>query len=85
MLKIWAFAAFASALSLVASQNVTIDDLDSSVVLSPLSSWSWSNQGAGAFHNTFSFSNDINATVHFTFPRERFTHSVQLEPSYSLT
>ena len=56
--------------SVLGAQNVTIDDLGTSVVLSPLNAWAWSNQATGENNGTFSFSNDERATVTFTFPSE---------------
>jgi hypothetical protein len=67
-LKSWVYAIFAGVLSVAALQNVTIDDLDRSIVVSPLRVWSWSDEGTGKINNTFSFSNDGTASVVFTFP-----------------
>jgi len=64
------FACFSAFWSVISAQNVTIDDLDTSVVLSPLELWAWSKEGSGENNGTFSFSNDVSATVTFTFPSE---------------
>ncbi|KAF8525707.1 hypothetical protein JB92DRAFT_2874004 [Gautieria morchelliformis] len=62
------YAIFAGVLSVAAIQNVTIDDLDRSIVLSPLPVWSWSSEGTGKINGTFSFSNNGSANIFFTFP-----------------
>ena len=60
--------AFVVSLLASADQNVTIDNLDESVVLSPPPDWGWSDQGHEKNGGTFAFSNSPNATAKFTFP-----------------
>ena len=60
--------------SVTTTRTVAVNNLDKSVVLSPLDSWGSSNQGNGITGGTFSFSNAENATAVFRFPRASYTY-----------
>lgn len=62
------FALYLTCVVVAQGNNITIDDLDQSVVFQPIQAWKWSAQGVGTFQGTFSFSEEPNATVVFNFP-----------------